>query len=230
VTEPFPGAASTQRPWPSAPDPNRPQAARGSARTPDPRRRRTAAPAPAGRRCHRPASARVVVHPCRRTPRPGSVVQVVSWQVVGGRSTWVPPQAGNVVVRAARAVCSSHVRVREFSTVNTVVEHLISRVKHSGQNGRDLSPGSTSTFAGADHVGLQHLRRTGHPVPSVRSHVADILADDVLRGLVRPQSAPRRVTQPSVPCPLPEADLTHDHGVHPVSTAGIRTGYGTRER
>ena len=54
----------------------------------------------------------LAAHPCRRTPRRGSVVQAESWQVVGGRSIRSPSQAGNVVVPAARAGCSWQPRVR----------------------------------------------------------------------------------------------------------------------
>ena len=48
----------------------------------------------AGRRCPGRAAARAGAHPCRRTPRRGSVVQIESWQVVGGRSIRSPSQAG----------------------------------------------------------------------------------------------------------------------------------------
>jgi hypothetical protein len=65
-----------------------------------------------------------------------------------------PSQAGNAVVAAARAACSWQLLVREFSTVDAVVEHLISRVKHSAENGRDLRPGSTFPFDDVDVVGL----------------------------------------------------------------------------
>src|SRR3954463_6851209 len=62
------------------------------------------------------------------------------------------------------------------------------------------------------------------------SAVTDILADDVLWGLVRPQPAPCRVAQPSVTRPFPEAHLPHDNRINPVRLAGIRAWHGGGER